>query len=46
MEQINKAVQYIRNNPRISFHAVAVDFNVDVQKLMEEYAKAYNAGKR
>jgi hypothetical protein len=37
---INQAVIYIKNNPTLSFHHVAIKFGVDTQKLLEAYGQS------
>lgn len=44
MSEIVKAVEYITANPSLSFYYVAVKFDVDVQKLREEYIKSRAKG--
>ncbi len=40
-KKLKDAIDYIMNNPTLSFHNVAIKFEVNVQKLQDEYTKEY-----
>lgn len=42
---MKEAIEYLRMNPTLSFHHVAIKFGVDVHKLQTEYAKQYHVRK-
>ena len=42
---MNEALKYIVQNPTLSFHAVAVKFNVNAHELQKEFSKRYHGQK-